>query len=264
MGSDLSSTRLPKATTSPPCVDHREHEPVAEFIIQAAVLVLHHQTGVQQLRLGIPLFGHGGEQRVPCVQRSAHAESDGGGFADLPLVQIVLHGASLRLLEQLVVKTGGVPVQIQQTLPPVGGFPVAFLLRNLHPRPLGQKPHSVREREIFNVHDEVDDAAAFFTAEAIEDLFVRRDGKGAVFFVVEGTQAEQVAALPGQLHIAAHHVHDIVPGGQFIHKTLGKWHGHVSFLHGNIGYVKLYPVKGEFPLFWAEKFKKFLNICICT
>ena len=52
----------------PPCVDHREHEPVAEFIIQAAVLVLHHQTGVQQLRLGIPLFGHGGEQRVPCVQ----------------------------------------------------------------------------------------------------------------------------------------------------------------------------------------------------
>ena len=169
-------------------------------------------------------------------------------FRDLPFVQILLNGPALRLLKKLVVKSGGIPVQIQQTLPPASGFPVAFLLRDLHPGPLGQKPDSIREGEVFNVHDEVDNAAALFAAEAVIDLLVRRDGEGAGLFTVEGAQAEQVAALAGQLYVTAYHVHNITAGGQLVHKALGKCHGRSSF-HELNGHVKLYPAKGEFPLF---------------
>ena len=151
-------------------------------------------------------------------------------------------------MKKLIVKSGGIPVQVQQTLSSASGLPVTFLLRDLHSGSLGQKTDSIRKWKIFNVHDEVDDATALFAAEAVIDLLVRRDGEGAGLFTVEGAQAEQVAALAGQLYVTAYHVHNITAGGQLVHKALGKCHGRSSF-HELNGHVKLYPAKGEFPLF---------------
>ena len=113
---------------------------------------------------------------------------------------------------------------------------------------LGKKDNGIAERKVFFFHNKIDNAAALAAAEAVIDLLVRRDGEGAGLFTVEGAQAEQVAALAGQLYVTAYHVHNITAGGQLVHKALGKCHGWSSS-HELNGHVKLYPAKGEFPLF---------------
>ena len=85
----------------------------------------------------------------------------------------------------------------------------ALLLGNLHAGALGKEADGVRKGKVLDVHDEVDHAAALLAAEAVIDLLVRRDGEGAGFLTVEGAQAKEVAALAGQLHIAAHHIHNV-------------------------------------------------------
>jgi hypothetical protein len=107
---------------------------------------------------------------------------------------------ALALLEQAVVKPGGVPVQLQQPRPAAGRVPVAVLLRHLHPGALGQKPHRVGEGEILLLHDEVDHAAALFAAEAVEDLLVGgAHEKEGVFSLWKGQQAQEARALPREL-----------------------------------------------------------------
>ena len=211
-----------------PHIDDRKDEPVAELVVQAAVPVLHRQACLQQLRLHVALLRHGQDQRVPGIQRGSQTEVHCRGPANFPPVQIFLHRPPLRLLEHLIVEPGRVPVQVQQTLAPAARLPVAVLLRYLHPRPFGQKAHRIREGEILLLHDEVDNAAAPLAAEAVVDLFVRRDGEGAGLLTVEGTQTKEIRALSGQLHIAAHHVHDVTPGHQLVQKALGKGHVKVS------------------------------------
>ena len=170
-----------------PGVHHREHQAVAELVVQAAVFVLDHQPCFQQIRLGVTLFRHGSEEHVPGVQRSPHAKPYRRLPGDAAPGQVLPHRLSLRLLEQLVVKAGGVPVQVQQALAPAAGLPVSLFLRYFHACPFGQKADGVREGEVLLLHDEVHHAAAPFAAEAVIDLLVRGDGEGAGLFTVEGT-----------------------------------------------------------------------------
>ena len=93
----------------------------------------------------------------------------------------------------------------------------------------------------------IDNAAALFAAEAVIDLLVRRDGEGAGLFTVEGAQAEQVAALAGQLYVTAYHVHNITAGGQLVHKALEM--PRPVLLSPLNGHVKLYPQKANFLFF---------------
>jgi hypothetical protein len=187
------------------------------------------------------------------------------GAGDLPPVQILPHGLALALLEQAVIKPRRVPVEVQQPRPAAGRVPVAVLLRDLHPGALGQKPHRVGEGEVLLLHDEVHHAAALFAAEAVEDLLVGGDGEGGGLLTVKGTQAEEVRALPRELDIAAHHIHDVAASDELVQKALGKCHGpppsYESFAgkraidtarHGNQNYI--YPKSPGFPSFFKKIF----------
>ena len=105
-------------------------------------------------------------------------------------VQILLHCTALRLLQEMMVKTGRVPVQVQKPLTAAAGFPVAFLLGDLHAGALGKEADCVGIGEVLDIHDKVDGAAALFAAEAVVDLLVRRDGKGPGLLTVKGAETE--------------------------------------------------------------------------
>ena len=209
-----------------PGVDDRQHQTVAKLVVQPSVFAVDHQPCGQQLLFGVALAGHGGEQSVPPVGGRAHTEADGDALADLPPVQIALHRRALRGAQQVVVPAGGIPVQIQHTAAQLVGAALIFLLRHRQVGPLGQKPHGLGKGEVFDLHDEIDDAAALFAAEAVVDLLVRRHGEGGRFFIVERTQAEQIAALALQGDVAGHHVHDVAAGDQLVQKALIE-HGNV-------------------------------------
>ena len=212
----------------------RQHQPVAELIVQPAVFPVDHQPGGQQLLLGEALVCHGAEQRVPLVQRSAHAEAHRDTPPYLPLVQIRLHRRPLLGLEHAVIVPGGIPVQRQH--PAAELFrSVAALLRYREVGPLGQELHRLRERQALDLHNKIDDAAALFAAEAVVDLLVRRYGERWRFLVVEGAQAEQVAALARQRHVAGYHVRNVVPRHHFVQKLVAEMHEKPSFPPPNRG-----------------------------
>ena len=245
-------------------VDDRQHQAVAELVVQAAVPAVDHQTGGQQLLLGVAPAGHGGEQAVPPVGGCAHAEADGDAFPDLPLVQIGLHRRALRRAQQVVVPAGGIAVQLQHTAAqPVRAVLRAVVLRHRQVGPLGQKPHGLGERQVLDLHDEVDDAAALLAAEAVVDLLVRRHGEGGGLFVVEGAQAKQVAALALQGDIAGHHVHDVAAGDELVQKALVKHEayllsGRMQACTGpcNISHSRVYRKNRRLPLFLRKNLKK--------
>ena len=81
-----------------PAVDDRQHQTVAELVVNAAVFPGCRQSRRQQLLLGVALGAHGARQRIPLVQRRAHTEADGDIFPYLPAIQIGLHRRTLRLL----------------------------------------------------------------------------------------------------------------------------------------------------------------------
>ena len=95
---------------------------------------------------------------------------------------------------------------------------LGVVLRHLQPGALRQKAHRIRITEVFDLHDEVDHAAALMAAEAIEDPLVRGDGEGRRLFAVEGAQTEQVAAAPRQRNILPHDVLDRIAVIQLVQK----------------------------------------------
>ena len=203
-----------------PHVDDRQHQPVAELIVKAAALVGHDQSGGQQLLLGVAPAGHGAQQRVPAVRRRAHTEPHSDLPGDGALVEVCPHRRAVGALQHVVVPPGRVTVQRQQSLTQpvgVGGFPI---LRHLHVDPLGQKADGVGIGEVLDLHDEIDDAAALFAAEAVIELLVLQNVKGGRFLIVEGTAAPIAAALRRQRHVGAHHVHNVVAGDQLVQKAL--------------------------------------------
>ena len=212
-----------------PYINDRQHQPVAELVVESAVLVGHDQPRSQQLLLGIAFCGHGPQQGVPAVRRRPHAEPYGDLPLNGPLVKIGPHCRAVAALQHIVVPAGRVAVQGQQPLAQpvgIGGLPV---LGNLHVDPLGQKPHRVGIGQVLDLHNEVDDAAALFAAEAVIELLVLQNVERGRLFIVERAAAPVASALRCQRHIGTHHVHDVIAGDQLVQKCLGK-HGGSSFL----------------------------------
>ena len=238
-----------------PHVNDREHEPGAEFVIEPALLVAHHQSRGQQIRLGVALLLHGGEQAVPAVQGGSQAEVHGGLPADLPAGQIVPRRPAGGGGEVLVEPAGRVLVQRQHPLAAAGLLPVRVVRRDLHVHPLGQQLHRVPEAQVLDLHDEVDHPAALAAAEAVVHLLVLGHGEGACPLVVEGTQAKIVPALLGKRHVGGDHIDNIVPAGQLVQKLLGKRHQvtppHAKFI------LLQYTTKNAKILFSKQNFFKY-------
>ena len=111
---------------------------------------------------------------------------------------------------------GGFLVQGQQPLALLAEVGAPPLFRHLQARPLGQQAHRVGKGKIFDLHDEVDDAAALAAAEAVVDLLLRHHMKRGGPLPVEGAQPPKAPALGRQGHIVGHHVGDVAPGGELV------------------------------------------------
>ena len=155
--------------------------------------------------------------------RKLETEVYGGLPRDLSLVQVLRAGLAALVVEQIVVEARRVAVEFQKSRAQAAALTL-FLLRDGHIRALGEKADRVGEGQVLLLHDEVDDAAALFAAEAVIDLLVRRDGERAGLFVVKGAETEVVRALFGERHIAAHHVDDVAARDQLVQKALWERH----------------------------------------
>ena len=184
-----------------------------------------HQSHLQQLLLGIPLSRHGVNQIGPALRGVAQSEAGNGLTGQGPFHNILLAWRTCRGKELFPEIPGRLTAQLPEPLLPLIAGPGGPVIGDLHTGPFGQVSDGVGKIEIFLFHDKLDHAAALVTAEAIENLFVRGHGKGGRLFGVEGTQAEEVGPLAGQVHILAHHLLDGVAGGQLVKKRRRKGHG---------------------------------------
>ena len=206
-----------KADDVAPHIEHREHQTAAERVVHASFFALAHQARLEQQPLGVALGFHGVHETVPGIRRVAQAELFHRGGGQFPAQGVVLSGGAGGGAELVIEKPGRVLIHGQKLFPAAGLGVVAFLLRHLHPHPTGEELHRLREGQVLDLHDEIDDAAALAAAEAVIDLLVRRHGERRGLFAVERTQAEQVrAAFFGQAHIGGDHIDNIIAVGKLL------------------------------------------------
>ena len=197
-------------------VDDREHEPVAERVVHAARFPVAHEPAVKELLLRVAERLHRAHEAVPRVGRKAETEARHGLRRELPAGEIVARDLPGGGLELRVEKARSVPVEREQPLA-LFRAGVVRLLRQLHTGAVGQKRHRLGEREILDLHDEADDAAALAAAEAVVDLLVRRDGERRRLFAVKRAEPEEVRpAFFRQAHVAAHDVDNVVALGELL------------------------------------------------
>ena len=188
-----------------------------------AALVRVGKAGLDQLAVLVALCAHGVGQRVEAVRGVAEAEAHDHLRRDAAPEHVVLPALAGGSLQRFVEIARRGPVQREKPVALQTPVAVGIVLRDLHPRPPREELHRVREGEVLDLHDEVDDAAALAAAEAVIDLLVLVDGEAGRLLAVEGAEAEQVRpAAFGEPDIGAHHVHNVVPVGQLLEERVGK------------------------------------------
>ena len=209
-----------KADDVPLDVDNREHQAVAERVVNGA-LALFGEPGLHQLMLGKALAFEELCERVPCVGRIADAEFPHrrGGQRAPP---DVFNSLARVLRGQLVkVKAGGEPVGFQNPLPHADNFFV-LILRKLHIVHLRQELDGLFEFQPLDIHDELHDAAALAAAETVIELFFRVDGKRRRFFTVERAERPQPVAAACELRISGNDLRKVGARGELIEKLRRK------------------------------------------
>ena len=166
------------------------------------------------------LLCHGAQETVPAIGRGAHAEAHGDAAADLSLLEIGANRRSLGTLQRLVVPARGVAVQLEHTAAELLRPAVVFLLRHGEIHPPRQKADRVRIGEVFDLHDEVDDAAALFAPEAVIELLVLQHMERGRFFIVKRAAAPVAPALARERDVSTDHVDNVVAGEQLVQKAL--------------------------------------------
>ena len=156
-------------------VDDGEDEPVAELVVYAAVFALDGEARRDELRLRVALLKHGGHQAVPFAARRAEAEVGGVALRDPARAHIFHHRLALGGVQLIVIEMRRVAVERQQPRAQAAGAVVPRVLRHLHTDALGEEMDRVGVGEVFDLHDEVDRAAALFAAEAVVHLLIGPD-----------------------------------------------------------------------------------------
>ena len=182
------------------------------------------QIRIAQLPVAVSFLPHGGEKRPAVLRGEAETETLGNGRRNLSSGYIVGAASALRGDELLIKPPCGIPVGGKQTRTLLC-IPVEGILRHLHSGALGQKGNRIRIGEIFNLHDEVDDAAAFAAAEAVVELTggIYRERRSTL--IVKRTETEVIcpAALP-KSDITAYHIDNVAAFCQLLNKVFRKWH----------------------------------------
>ena len=102
-----------EADDLPTDVDDGEHDPVAEPVVDAAILVVYRQPRVQQVPLVVPLLGQRLDEGVPPVGGESQAEAGEGPLGQPPLPQVGQPLGPLRLIEPFMEGAGGLLVDGQ-------------------------------------------------------------------------------------------------------------------------------------------------------
>lgn len=87
------------------------------------------------------------------------------------------------------------PCTAPKDAPAFVGGGVFAVVRDFQPRALGKKADSVGIVEIFDLHREIDDAAALVAAEAVVDALVRRNREGGRFSEWNGQRPNRLPPL---------------------------------------------------------------------
>ena len=109
----------------------------------------------------------------------------------------------------------------------LGAGPVfgrGFILRDLHAVLLRQVFHSLDKGHAGVVHQKADGVAVFAAAKAVVELFGRADRKRRRFFAMERAQPHEIGAPFFELHVAAHNLHHVRAGEEFLEKALRDGH----------------------------------------
>ena len=79
----------------------------------------------------------------------------------------------------------------------------AGIVLDLNSAPFCEEFHRLGKSDFLHLHDEFDNIAALMAAEAVIDIFFRRDRKRRRFFVVERAAAPPLVAPLLKLHVLA-------------------------------------------------------------
>ena len=101
------------------------------------------------------------------------------------------------------------------------------VLGHLHAELLGQVFDGFNEGHARVLHQETDGVAVLAATKAVVELFGRADRERGRFFAVKRAQAHVVGAPLFELHVAAHDLHHIRAGDQFLDEGLGDGHRYI-------------------------------------
>ncbi len=189
----------------------RPHQPPVEPVDGTAPALLGDLRLVQLGQLEAvaqQVFG----QLVPATGGEPAAEALRRGAVETALGQERARGLGLRGLQLLGVELLGGLVHLHQPHPgaPVAaGRGAAALVGQVQADPVGQALHRLHEREVLDLHDELDDVAALAAAEAVEGAVAGPHVERGCLLLVERAQPLQRAATrPAQRDVLAHDLVD--------------------------------------------------------
>ena len=168
---------------------NREDHPAPESVVKTALLVVHRQTRVQQLPFFKPLLGHGPKQGIPAVRGITQAEAGDGPLGQAPAAEIIQPLLPRWGVELGVEVPGSLLVQGQEASSLSAAGLVHALFGELHPRPFGQQTGRVQKRQVFQLHDKGEHAAALAAAKTVVYLLVSGNRERGGLFRMEGAKS---------------------------------------------------------------------------
>ncbi len=196
-----------------------KHQAVAKAREKPAAIALEGEAGIDEVAAAELVLAGPIEENRRGIRGPADFPADGHFLAETTGFQVVAGvGGGGGAEEEGVEKAGGLAVEVEQAS---AGLAVAFFagvegfLDDRHVDSGGEFFDRIGEGEVLEFADEVDGIAAFFAAEAVEELVGGVDGKRGGFLVVK--RAEGLEAGAGAFHgdVRADDVHD-VRGGQHL------------------------------------------------
>jgi len=205
----------PKPDCAPPAVADRDYQPVAEAVVDVALVVADSDTRINDLILGIAeqpqVF-----QRLPLVvRRVAEHESLDGIGAEVTALDVIAGDLGGGRIEQLGVEELG--SLVEQRLQAFGfGLPLDLLgrdRRQLDPGALRQLAQGVAEIPPFRFHDKAEDIAAITArAEAAPGLCIWEHDERRRPLVMKRAQRFEVAPRFLQVYIARYNINNVQSG----------------------------------------------------
>ncbi len=202
------------------CVENGKHQAMAEQVVEAAALAAPEQAGLQQqVLVGETELVQMPKQAIPVFYGITETELAADRLGQGAALDVLAGRLTCVGCQVAVIVAGCLQADVLQSLLFFLALAPGFVIRfgNGDAGAFGQKPDRLRIRALLDVHDEMDDVAAFVTAETVVDLLGRRHGKRRRLLTMERTEAEIVAAaFPVQVDVLLNDRHELVARLDFL------------------------------------------------